>query len=115
MDTDFHRWAQMVWAQITRIDSATVLGGPPFGVSSNHGIDDGEESSHAGNKRDLLRFASGDKALIVGPDQRVAARRAEGGHEEHGPEVSPATPNGPFTPVQAAIPIERRDAGESGD
>jgi RHS repeat-associated protein len=47
-------------------------------LRSHHRVEDREEFPHAGNERDLLRFASRHQSTIEGADLGIPARRNEG-------------------------------------
>src|SRR6266540_795779 len=69
-------------------------GGLPGGAVSGDGVEDGEELVQAGDQGQLLGFADGEQALIVGADDRVATGGDQGGHEEGGADRSAAAPAG---------------------
>ena len=82
---------------------------------AEHGVEDGEHFSHAGDERDFLWFAGREQLLVVGEDHGVVARGDEGGHVERPPHAGSAADDHAAATQRAAISIHGRDADERGE
>ena len=73
-----------------------------------HGIEDDQEFTHAGDQGDFLGLARGHQPLVELPQHRIPPDRHHGGHVESCAHVSPATPNHPFPAPVASVPVQGR-------
>ena len=87
---------------------------PLFAVS-DHGVEDGQEFSHAGSDGDFGWFSGFDQTLIESMDNRVEPGGGHGRHVEGGPNVGAPSPYGTFAAKGAAVTVHGRDADEGGD
>ena len=84
-------------------------------IISDHDIEDGEQLAHTGSEGHLLGLASGTQTLVEGSNHRVEAGGYESGHEESGPYLSTAAPDGSLTPQGPAVSIEGSHSNQSCD
>lgn len=87
----------------------------PVGVGFDHGVEGGEEFSHAGGDGFFERFSGGGEALVEGLDGGVAAECGEGGHVKCGADVSASSPDGALSFELSAVVVEGCESGECGD
>ena len=87
----------------------------PMIIISDHDIEDGEQLAHTGSEGHLLGLASGTQTLVEGSNHRVEAGGYESGHEESGPYLSTAAPDGSLTPQGPAVSIEGSHSNQSCD
>ena len=87
----------------------------PSFAASDHGVEDDDELSHAGDEGDLCRLSLGPEALVAGLENRVAARgRPDDGHEEQVAQLAPAALDEASSPMLATVVIVGRDTDQGG-
>ena len=82
---------------------------------ADHGVEEGQELSHAGGECDLAAFAGGFESLIEGSDDGVASCGGEGGHVECGADVGASASDGACALESAGVSVEGRDADQCAD
>ena len=82
---------------------------------SDHGIEDGQELSHAGDEGDLFPFASGQEFLVMGFDGEVVPGRHERGHVEGVSDGGSSAANAACPARLAAVVVERRESHQRRD
>ena len=80
-----------------------------------HGIENGQELTHAGRERDLLGFARRAQARIKGFEHRIIADGHEGTHVQGRPDMGASPPGRAGPPQGAAVPLAGGDADERRD
>src|SRR2546428_13236087 len=80
-----------------------------------HGVENGEQLTHARGEGELRRFAGGAEPLVEGDEDRVMAYGHDGTHVEHGPDLRAPAPDRPAAAEGAAIAVEGGDAHERRD
>src|SRR3954470_46112 len=91
-----------------------VCFGGPGGALPDHGVQDGQHLSHAGDHGDLMRLATRFQPLVEGPDYGVRADRRGRCHVQQRTHMRAAAVNGAPTAHDAAVAIERGKANQSG-
>lgn len=78
-----------------------------------HRIENGQQLAHRGDQRDLGCFAGSPQSLVELPDDRIPARRHQGGHLQRGANRCPAAPDSPLATQSPTVPIEGSHAYQS--
>ena len=81
----------------------------------DHRIKNREQLAHTSDQSDFENFALGPQTFIEVPNHGVASGGDQRSHVESTAHRGSATPNGAPTFKRAAVAIERREAGQSGD
>src|SRR6516225_3310855 len=88
--------------------------GPGF-VVAQHGIEDGQQLAHRGDKSEAGRFAGLAQTAVETAERRVVLDGDEAGHIERRPDFDAAPLDLALAAISAAVPVDRRDAGQGGD
>ena len=89
--------------------------GFPGGVVSDHGVEDEEEFSHAGDECDHFALACGDEAFVERADDGVASCSDEGGHVQGVADGDASAAGGSFAAHESGVAVDGRHADELGD
>ena len=93
-----------------------VATGIPFLTAGNHGVEDDDELTHAGDERNLRLLAFGNQATIEGLEHRIVPRRgAEASHVEEIAHPAASALDLALAASFAAIVVVRRNAEQGGD
>lgn len=87
----------------------------PWGVVSDHEVEDGEEFAHGGDEGGHLGFALGLQAQVERADRGVVPGGDEGGHVEGLSDMSASAAGGAFAAHESGVAVDRRHADDSGD
>src|SRR3984893_18961532 len=83
-----------------------VATGVPFLASRDHGVEDDDELSHAGDERDLRLLALGDQATIEGLEHGVVLGRGpETSHVEEIADLAASALDVAFAPPSSTVVI----------
>ena len=78
----------------------------PGGAVPEHGVNGGEQFSHAGHHGDLPRLSGSDKSFVEGLYGWIVDSGAHGSHVESSPDVSPSSRDAPSAPVGSAVSVK---------
>ena len=88
---------------------------PPGSTVSHHGVEDGQELSHARHQSNLFGFAGCYQSLIECFDQRVVSAGDQRSHVESFTNPRPATPDATPAPEGSRVPVEWGYTDQSGE
>ena len=80
-----------------------------------HGVQQGQEFSHAGDDDDLALFSGLLQTLCENSDQRIESDGGQRGHVEHGADRGPSTADGALALKLSGVVVEGRDADQRRD
>jgi len=87
----------------------------PRAAVSDHGVEDREELSHAGDLGDFRRFSFGSEPVVKEADDGIPLGGRPDAEVEGGPNRSASTPDHPLTTHLATIPGEGSHTDQGGD
>ena len=87
----------------------------PRGATIEQGVEDNEQLAHTGCEGQLLRLTSRQQTLVEVPDDGVVAASYQRSHVQGSTDPGAPSPDRPFAPQCAAVPVEGSHAHQGGD
>src|SRR5207247_9928007 len=80
-----------------------------------HGVENGEQLTHARGEGELASFAGRAEPLVEGDEDRVMTHGHDGTHVEHGPDPRAPAPDRAPAARGSAVAVEGGDANDGGN
>ena len=114
--TDARRPAsqQLCWLS-RRIGNFCRTRTTPWRIIFDHGVQDGEQFTHASDQGHFLRLTDRQQPLVEVADDGIVTGRGQGPHVENTPNPGASAPDGASASQGAAVPVEGRHAHQGRD
>src|SRR5436190_15316882 len=101
--------------QLSWVSSVLSTNGGPATVMFEHGVEYGEQLTHARGESELGSFAGRAEPLVEGDEDRVMTHGHDGTHVEDGPDLRAPAPDRAPAAQGSAVAVEGGDADERGN